>query len=414
MRFMTLFLPFLLGAQQLLLVDKTTQKPLVNAQFIQECDLLLSDENGTVNFDANRSKIAHVKAYGYRPYHWDVNASAKKLEIEPIKVKGLYVSFWAANPKTKSFKNAIRLIDTTEANALVIDVKSEQGQMSYRTDVKEASEMEAHYYRTIKDIDGYMKALKAKNIYTIARVVCFKDELSASNHPERAVKNPDGTVWRNAAKMAWVDPFNTEAQDYIIDIAVDAAKKGFDEINFDYVRFPAKADLRFSHANIQENRLKAISYFIEKAAYRLRPYGVFLSVDTYGYVAWNTDSDTNIGHRTDILAEHADYLAPMLYPSGFNEGILGIEDPSLEPYRIIKASLLKMEESVEPVRLRPWLQYFKDYAFSRKHYNHEEIREQVRASDDTNCSGWIFWNPSSRYNRGGLIENEIDLIRYPN
>ncbi|MBU1643455.1 putative glycoside hydrolase, partial [bacterium] len=141
--------------------------------------------------------------------------------------------------------------------------------------------------------------------------------------------------------------------------------------------------------------------------------GAFLSVDTYGYVAWNQDSDTNIGHRTDILAKHADYLAPMLYPSGFNKGILGIDDPSLEPYRIIKASLLKMEESVEPVRLRPWLQYFKDYAFSRHHYNAREIREQVRASDDTDCSGWLLWNPSSRYDRGGLINTEIDLIRYP-
>jgi hypothetical protein len=159
--------------------------------------------------------------------------------------------------------------------------------------------------------------------------------------------------------------------------------------------------------------VKAIDHFIEKASYRLRPYGAFLSVDTYGYVAWNQDSDTNIGHRTDILAKHADYLAPMLYPSGFNKGILGIDDPSLEPYRIIKASLLKMEESVEPVRLRPWLQYFKDYAFSRHHYNAREIREQVRASDDTDCSGWLLWNPSSRYDRGGLINSEIDLIRYP-
>ncbi len=412
MRFFTLLFPFLLTAQEIVLVDKQTQKPLANAQFIQNYTLTRSDANGTVSFDANRSETVYVKAYGYRPYRWDVNSTAKSLEIEPIKVKGLYLSFWAASPKTKSFKNAMRLIERTEVNTLVIDVKSEQGQMSYKTSVNEASAMDAHYYRTIKDIDGYMKKLKAKKIYTIARIVCFKDELSAKNHPDRAVRTPEGTVWRNAAKMAWVDPFNTEAQDYIISIAVDAAQKGFDEINFDYVRFPAKADLVFSQANIQENRLKAIDHFIEKAAYRLRPYGTFLSVDTYGYVAWNTDTDTNIGHQTGVLAEHADYLAPMLYPSGFNRGILGIEDPSLEPYRIIKASLLKMEETVEPVRLRPWLQYFKDYAFSRKHYNDFEIKEQIRASDDTNCSGWLLWNPSSRYNRGGLINNETDLIRY--
>jgi len=412
MRYLTILFPFLLAGQELLLVDKFTKLPLADAQFIQNYQMTRSDANGTVIFDANRSETAHVKAYGYRPFHWDVNSSAVRLEIEPIKVKGLYVSFWAASPRTKSFKNAMRLIDVTEANAMVIDVKSEQGQMSYLTAVDEASAMEAHHYRPIKDIEGYMKMLKEKKVYTIARIVCFKDDLSATNHPDRAVKNPDGTIWRNASEMAWVDPSNKEAQDYIIDIAVDAAKQGFDEINLDYVRFPAKADLQFSQANIMENRLKAISYFIEKAAYRLRPYGAFLSVDTYGYVAWNSEGDTNIGHQTGVLAEHADYLAPMLYPSGFNRGILGIEDPSLEPYRIIKASLLKMEESIEPKRLRPWLQYFKDYAFSRKHYNDEEIREQVRASDDAKCSGWLLWSPSSRYNRGGLINNEIDLIRY--
>ncbi len=406
MRFLTLIFPFLLTAQEIVLIDKTTHEPLVNAQFIQNYSVIRSDVNGTVLFDANKTKTVHVKAYGYRPFRWDVNTTVQNLEIEPIKVKGLYLSFWGASPKSKTFANAMELVETTEANALVIDVKSEQGQMSYKTNVTEASAMDAHYYRTIKDIDSYMKQLKEKKVYTIARIVCFKDELSATNHPERAVKRTDGTVWRNAAKMAWVDPFNPAAQDYIISVAVDAAQKGFDEINFDYVRFPAKADLVFSQENNQENRLKAINYFIKKAALKLRPYGVFLSVDTYGYVAWNTDTDTNIGHQTGVLAEHADYLAPMLYPSGFNKGILGIDDPAAEPYRIIKATLLKMEETVEPMRLRPWLQYFKDYAFSRKHYNDFEVKEQIRASDDANCSGWLLWNPSSRYNRGGLIENE--------
>ncbi|MBU1643511.1 putative glycoside hydrolase, partial [bacterium] len=251
------------------MIDKNTKQPLANAQFIQNYTLTRSDANGSVSFDANLSKTVHVKAYGYRPYRWDVNSSAKRLAIEPVKIKGLYLSFWAASPKTQTFKNAMQLIETTEANALVIDVKSEQGQMSYQTSVKEASAMDAHYHRTIKDIESYMKKLKAKHVYTIARIVCFKDELSASHHPERAVKEADGSVWRNAAKMAWVDPFNEKAQDYIIAVAVDAAQKGFDEINFDYVRFPAKTDLLFSQVNIQENRVKAIDHFIEKASYRL-------------------------------------------------------------------------------------------------------------------------------------------------
>ena len=405
MRYLSLLFPLLLSAQQITLVDENTHKPLVKAQFIQNHKLTLSDANGSVTFEPSKTKTIRVKAYGYRPFKWDVNNTATQLEIEPIKVKGLYLSFWGASPKSKTYANAIKLLETTEANALIIDVKSEQGMMSYKTDVKEASAMDAHYNRTIKKIVPYMKTLKEKKIYTIARIVCFKDELSAKKHPDRAVKGSDGTIWRNAAKMAWVDPFNPEAQDYIISIAVDAAQKGFDEINFDYVRFPAKSSLVFSQENNQDNRLKAIEHFIKKASLRLRPYGVFLSVDTYGYVAWDTKTDTNIGHKTEVLAKYADYLAPMLYPSGFNKGILGIEDPSQEPYRIVKATLLKMQKQVDPVRVRPWLQYFKDYAFSRKHYNDFEVKEQIRASDDTNCSGWLLWNPSSRYNRGGLKHN---------
>ncbi len=403
MRYLTLLFPLLLSAQQVTLVDKSSREPLVNAEFIQASKMKRSNKLGVVDFDPSLSTRIHVKAYGYRPFHWDVNSSQRTLEIEPIKVKGLYLSFWGASPKTKTFKNVIKKIDTTEANALIIDVKSEQGMMSYKTNVKAASAMDAHYYRTIKDITGYMAYLKEKKIYTIARIVCFKDELSAKNHPERAVKRSNGTVWRNAAKMAWVDPFDPKAQDYIISIAVDAAQKGFDEINFDYVRFPAKADLRFSQENNQENRLKAIEHFIHKASLALRPYGVFLSVDTFGDIVWNGGNDSSIGHRIEVLQKHADYLAPMLYPSGFHSGILGLKDPAKEPYHVIYESLKRMEKEVDSVRLRPWLQYFKDYAFSRKHYNDYEIREQIRASDDANCSGWLLWNPSSRYKRGGLL-----------
>ena len=406
MRYLSLLFPLLLSAQQINLVDKTNQKPLANAEFIQNTKMIRSDENGSVHFNAALSKTVHVKAYGYRPFAWDVNTTATTLEVEPIKVKGVYLSFWGASPKTKTFKNTMKLIETTEINALVIDVKSEQGMMSYKTNVKAASAMDAHYYRTIKDIKSYMANLKEKKIYTIARIVCFKDELSAKNHPERAVRRSNGTIWRNSAKMAWVDPFDPKVQDYIISIAVDAAQKGFDEINFDYVRFPAKADLVFAQENNQENRLKAIEHFTHKASLALRPYGVFLSVDTFGDIVWNKGNDSNIGHRIEVLKKHADYLSPMLYPSGFHSGILGMKDPAKEPYRIIQESLLRMEKEVDAVRLRPWLQYFKDYAFSRKHYNAYEVKEQIRASDDTNCSGWLLWNPSSRYTRGGIQKNK--------
>ena len=314
----------------------------------------------------------------------------------PAKIKALYVNFAAANPNSKSFKNILKKIETTEINAIVVDIKNVKGNISYQTNVAEANQINASKHRTIKDIHHFLAELKSRDVYTIARVCVFKDTRQARHFPHRAIKTSRGTVWKDKHNTAWVDPYKKESQDYTLDIAEDAAKAGFDEINFDYIRFPAKVGLRYAKKNTQANRIAAIEDFLRRAQERLHPYGTLISVDIFGYVAWNK-TDTHIGQTVASLAKYSDYICPMLYPSGFYKGTLGYRDPTKHPYTIVKASILKAHSDVEPARIRPWLQSFRDYAFTRVNYTEYHIAQQILATDDTNTSGWMLWNPSSRY-----------------
>ena len=376
-------------------VDKTDGKPVAHAYISDAVKTVKSDENGSFSIETYDTPV-HIKAYGYRPFSLQLPSDETTLQLEPIEVKALYLSFWGARMNSKTMQKVLKIIDETEVNAIVVDVKNEFGQTSYKTEVASANKMGAFYNRTIKNMDAFMQAMQSKNIYMIARIVVFKDDLSAKHRPEIALKDNSGAVWRNQEKLAWVDPYLDTTHRYNLDIAEDAARAGFDEVNFDYIRFPAKADLCYAQEHTPENRIRAISNFLANAKQRLRPHGTFISVNTYGYVCWNKD-DTNIGHTVASLAEHADYLSPMLYPSGFNSGALGFEDPTEHSYDIIYRSILRMHRNVDPVRVRPWLQSFKDYAHGRKHFKQDRIMEQICASNDANTSGWMLWNPSSRY-----------------
>ncbi|MEA3455992.1 MAG: putative glycoside hydrolase [Campylobacterota bacterium] len=325
----------------------------------------------------------------------DANATVSKKQA-PDKIKALYINFAAANPNSKSFKNILKKIETTEINAIVVDIKNVKGNISYRTDVEKANQVSASKHRTIKDIHHFLAELKSRDIYSIARICVFKDTRQARHFPHRAIKTSRGAVWKDKHNTAWVDPYRKESQDYTLAIAEDAAKAGFDEINFDYIRFPAKVGLRYTKKNTQENRIAAIESFLKRAQDQLKPYGTLISVDIFGYVAWNK-TDTHIGQTVASLAKYSDYICPMLYPSGFYRGTLGYKDPTRHPYTIVKASILKAHSDVEPAQVRPWLQSFRDYAFARVNYTEYHIAQQILAADDTNTSGWMLWNPSSRY-----------------
>jgi hypothetical protein len=333
--------------------------------------------------------------------------------MEPFKPKALYVSFWAAG-SSKYMNRIFDLAKNTEINAVILDIKNEYGKLIYKTDVPLAKEIGAHNERTIRDIKAFIQKLKAHDLYVIGRVVVFKDETLAKTREAFALKDANKTIWRNKEGLAWVDPFQTQVHDYVAQIAADAASKGFDEINFDYVRFPLRKNLIYQKKLNQKNRVQAISDFLATANKALKPYNVYTSVDTYGYVCWN-DNDTNIGHTIESLSRHADYIAPMLYPSGFGVGILGYKDPTDHPYEIINASINEAltKSDIPASRFRPWLQSFKDYGFDRKFFRSKEVSAQIKGAEHAACSGWMLWNPSSRFSSKGLQDIRLPYPTLP-
>lgn len=387
------------------IVDKVTLQPINKAIISDSKESVYSEQDGSFSIISDEDRY-HIKAYGYRPHSFSQDQNQSLIELEPIKVKALYLTFWGANIHSKTVARALKIIDKTEINTLVVDVKNEYGSTSFRTKFAEANGYGASKDRTIGNIENFMHLMKSKNIYLIARVVVFKDELQATNNEEYAIRDEDGSIWRNHDKMAWVDPFDKRSHDYTISIAEEAAKVGFDEINFDYIRFPAKANLKLKKESTEENRLEAIETFLSSAQNRLRKYGVFISVDTYGNICWES-GDNGIGQSVESLAKYSDYISPMLYPSGFASGSFYFDHPSEHPYEVIRRSVVNIHDRVEPVRIRPWLQYFKDYAHKKRAYNKFEVTEQIRGSDDANASGWMLWSPSSRYHKRYFKTSEI-------
>ena len=289
------------------------------------------------------------------------------------------------------------MIDATPMNALVIDMKNVKGDLTYVTELPEAKRARASKFATIREIRSYVRGLKEKGITLIARIAVFKDKRQARTYPRRAVHTRGGAVWRDRHGESWVDPFDPEAREYTLAIAEEVARLGFDEINFDYIRFPARRGLRYDGPDTQQARVRAVGEFLEAAKRRLHPLGVKLSIDIFGYVLWNR-TDTRIGQILEEMAAHVDTLCPMLYPSGFTRGSVPFDNPAAHPYEIVRISLEKgIARGVAPEKFRPWLQSFRDYAFSRHRYREHEIAAQIRAAEKLGASGWFLWNPSSRF-----------------
>jgi hypothetical protein len=387
-------------------VDFFTGKPLKGATIVNDQNGFIeqTDENGMFCIKSNSNKVT-VKAYGYLRTEQSVIpllAPTQEIKLFPFKPKALYLSFYGIGARSLR-ESALKLIQETELNALVIDMKGDRGMIPYKSSVPLALEVGAQKITTVKDMPELLRTLKEKNVYTIARIVVFKDNLLALKMPNLAVKTQRGEIWQDHESLAWVEPFKKEVWDYNIQIAIEAAQYGFDEIQFDYVRFPDAPDLQYSMPNTGENRVKAISEFLMEAKERLKPYNVFLSADIFGYVCWNLN-DTYIGQKLEELTTHLDYLSPMLYPSGFQYGIPGYRTPVANPYEIVYLSLKRAQERsrLPPIRFRPWLQAFRDYAFDKRWFKGQELRSQIKAAEEFGSHGWMLWNPCNIYSQDGL------------
>jgi len=347
-----------------------------------------------------------VKMPGYERRRVAIAGEPVTVRLTPQIVKAAYLTYYGVGDRGIR-ERVLALVERTELNAVVIDVKGDRGLIPYRTGVPLALEAGAQGPVIIKEFDALLADLRARGIYTIARVVAFKDHVLAHHRPDLAIVDTrTGRPWTDNEKLAWVDPTREEVWDYLIAIAREAVAKGFDEVQFDYVRFPTDGRLsaaRYGRPNTQAVRVETIAGFLAKARRELGPTGAFLAADVFGYTAFN-DNDTDIGQRIEAIVPHLDYICPMVYPSGYHRGIPGVRNPVENPYEIVKESvrLTRKRSSHVAVQVRPWLQDFRDYAFDRRIFGVRELRAQIRGADEAGAAGWMLWNPRNDYTADAL------------
>lgn len=381
-------------------VDATTQKPLASAYVTLNGRPTQTDANGAFRFDTPVATATdlRVRSIGYqRKLLTGVGDGNHRIELTPFVPKALYLSVYGIGSGVLR-PAALKLIENHEPNALVIDVKGDAGLIGYKSEVALAAEIGARKVTTVRDMKATVADLHAQGIYTIARIVTFKDNLLARTKPELAIRTRTGELFQDREGLAWADPFQSAVWDYNLQLAEEAARIGFDEVQFDYIRFPDTRGLQFSKENTEANRVATITGFLTTVRKRLEPYNVFLGADIFGYACWNTN-DTEIGQRIEELAKPLDVISPMLYPSGFQFGIPGYRNPVENSYEIVYRSLKRAHErtGLQPVHFRPWLQAFRDYAFDRRVFGAEEIQQQIRASENFGNGGWMLWNPRNVY-----------------
>jgi len=317
--------------------------------------------------------------------------------------RALYVSYEAlgqADQRQKMFE----WLDKTEFNAVVIDAKADNSCLSYPSQVPIAKEIGAAQ-PSVENFADIMAELKRRKVYTIARLVMFKDDLFAHNYPEYAVKiKGTKALWRDHENLSWSDPFLTPVWGYNLQIATEAAQWGFDEILFDYLRFPTTSQVGepyFSQELTRESRVSAITGFLSTARGQLNPFGVKVAMSLAGYACWRKD-DMLIGQDIERLAQYVDVLCPMLYPSTFNKGIPGYKEAIAHPYEVVCQTAQKAVTRINGFgcTVRPWIQDFPDYTFDQRVYGKTEIQQQIKGCFDSGSLGFMAWNPQTKYTAG--------------
>jgi len=269
-------------------------------------------------------------------------------------------------------------------NAIELDVKDENGHIGPGT-----------YYKSRR----VARVVHAHGIYLIGRVVTFEDPVLSEKRPALAIRNSDGTLWRNNAGLGWTNPYDRRVWAYNVNVAAAAAKAGFDEIQFDYVRFPSDGDLtqiRYPGPHLQTTRW-TIPAFVQYAAQRLHPLGVRVSVDVFGLSATR---DLGIGQLPRRVSTYADAVYPMVYPSHYNPGEYGIDQPDDRPGLVVSRSLADFRRALEgrKTRLTPWLQ---DFSLGRP-YTLEDLQLQIAAAKAHHANGFLLWNPEGVYTTAAL------------
>ncbi|HXT01154.1 MAG TPA: putative glycoside hydrolase [Elusimicrobiota bacterium] len=319
-------------------------------------------------------------------------------------LRGVHFTGWAAG-STKARRRFLGEMKTAGFNAVVIALKDSDGH-EFVPGVPFAAKTGA-YLKAIPDLPGAVRDFKEQGVYTIARVAVFKDDHLARARPDLAVHFPDGSIWVGDKGVAWADPYRREVWDYVIDVASRAAAAGFDEIQFDYIRFPSDGKTRlcrYSKAHTPETASAALRDFLTLARERLKPLGVKLSIDTFGLTT-SVDNGMGIGQTLDQMADLVDYVSPMMYPSHYAKGEYGLKNPNRQPYLTIHHGIEDALTRVkDPAKLRPFLQ---DFSLGVR-YTPARVRAEIRAAEELGVRGWILWNAQNRYTWSAVEAGPIE------
>ena len=324
---------------------------------------------------------------------------AKLAAAAPV-VRGVHLTSWGAGA-ARSRREIIRKISGTVINTVVVAVKETDGKV-YIPGVEKAAKF-GSYEAAIPEPEAMLKDFKDAKLYTVARIVVFKDKVLPKARKDLAVRTPDGGIWRSHNGATWADEYNREVWEYIGDIAERCAKLGFDEIQFDYIRYPSEGNTSLCRYSKPHNRQTAIANlkdFLDYQRKRLAPYKVRMSADVFGLTTTVKD-DMGIGQDIKTLASGADYVYPMMYPSHYYPGEYGLKNPNREPFKVINYGLRDAMGKLgdDYVKLRPYLQ---DFSLFGVHYGPAELHAQLMAEHKNLLRSWVLWNPANKYTWSAL------------
>ena len=324
----------------------------------------------------------------------------------PDSMRALYVNAWAAGSRSR-MAELIRIADATEINSFIVDIKESDTFLSYdSTAIAIAKEIGADQRPATKWLRALVDTLNTHGIYSVARIVVFKDRMLAEKKPDMAIRHVNGGLWRDKKGGAWVNPYDRRVWDYNIAIAKEALDMGFAELQWDYVRFPDVTDKMRATMNYPGSngvsRSDNIRDFILHSKKELAPYKVPVTADVFGLVT-HAEGDVEIGQHWETVIAAADAVLPMVYPSHYSTGHYGFVRPGAVPYQLIRVSLtdavqrtnfLRDSAKITVGEIRPWLEAMSIRGLS---YGAPELRAQIQATYDAGLKSWALWNPGSKY-----------------
>ncbi len=352
------------------------------------------------------SGTVYFKASGYTATSKPLDSTLRlDAALSPIQVKAIYATAnTAADPQT--LDALIKIADTTEVNAIVVDLKDSTGHVFYDSKVPLAGDIGA--VSPELDPATLVDKLHQHHIYAIARIVVFEDPILAEARPDWAIHDSsNGGLWRTWNGLAWVNAHRHEVWDYDVAIAKEAAGFGFDEIQLDYIRFPTDGPLNRAEYGVphdDQTRPQAIGDFLTEMYAAIAPTHAYLAADIFGLTLWET-GDGDIGQNLETVARHLDYVCPMVYPSHFYAGSMGFDIPNDHPYEVILWSLQNGDKRIPQfkAKLRPWLQ---DFSLGEGiAYGPSEVKRQIDATNEFGASGWMLWNAGNEYHTSALAAN---------